>query len=85
MDALFAASRVTVQIPAQTLAGSPSWTRPMRRRERWLSSGGALGLAASIVALLILAGEPTRKTQVEVTDTSMISLAFSADQSEGWL
>jgi len=44
-----------------------------------------VGLAAGIVALLLLAGETSRQAQVEAPDASMIALAFSADQSEGWL
>ena len=85
IDALLAASRATAQVALRGASRAPGWVRPMRRRERWLSSGGAVGLAACIVALLMLAGDPGQQAQTEVPDTSMIALAFSADQSEGWL
>ncbi|MGK2284966.1 hypothetical protein [Pedomonas sp. V897] len=86
IEALLTASRATAQeVGWRGAAFPPAWVRPMRRRERWLSSGGAVGLAAGIVALLLLAGETSRQAQVEAPDASMIALAFSADQSEGWL
>lgn len=87
IEALLAASQATAQEVVQDREQSVSaaWMQPVRRRERWLSGGGAVGLAAGIVALIMLAGTPDRQSEIEVQDTSMISLAFSADQSEGWL
>lgn len=80
---LLAASRVTAQMPgAQAVMMTPA---PARRRERWLANGAAVGLAASLVALLMAVGEPAPQTPVEVTDSSVISLAFSAELSEGWM
>lgn len=84
--ALLEASRVTVQTPqdvkAQMVLRTPG---PARRRERWLANGGAVGLAASIVALLMVVSKPAPKAPVEVPDSSVISLAFSAELSEGWM
>lgn len=87
MAALLAASRVTAQaigvqaIGAQAVAGRDAgW-----RRDRWLAHGGAVGLAASIMALLMAVSEPTPQQPVDMTDSLVASLAFSTDLSDGWL
>lgn len=79
MAALLAASRATAQ--AVTVQGVLQETR----RDRWLAHGGAVGLAASIMALLMAVSEPAPQQPVEVTDSLVASLAFSTDLSEGWL
>lgn len=81
MSALLAASRVT----AQAVSGGADAVQETRRRERWLAHGGAVGLAASIMALVMAVSEPAPQQPVEVTDSSVASLAFSTDLSEGWL
>lgn len=82
MEALFAAAEQTVQ-------SNKVWSAPARRWNSWLAGGGAVALAAGIVAALMLAGQPATQapvnTPAEVTDTAAITLVFSAEQSEGWL
>lgn len=83
VEALLAASRVTAQAHAagQTVA----LREATLRRDRWLAHGGAVGLAASIMALLMAVAEPAQQKPVEVTDSSVVSLAFSTELTEGWL
>lgn len=86
--ALLAASRGTSQAAGQANVQAVVMTpAPARRRERWLANGGAVGLAASIVALLMVAAEPAPAppAPMEVADASVVSLAFSTEFSEGWL
>ncbi|HEY4547924.1 MAG TPA: hypothetical protein VIG90_16085 [Pedomonas sp.] len=82
METLLAASRVTAQAGVPRAIAAQETTG---RRERWLANGWAVGLAASIMALLMAVSDPAPQAQVEVTDSSVASLAFSTDLSEGWL
>lgn len=82
MAALLAASRITAQEVARPAFAPPEFGR---RRERWLANGWAVGLAASLMALLMAVDEPAPQAAVDLNDPAVVDMVFSTDLSEGWL